>query len=105
MPAIHLTEDTFKKTIKSGQLVLVDFWAPWCGPCKALGPTIEKLSELYKDKAIVAKVDVDEVPELAAEFEVSSIPTVKFFKGGHEIENLTGAYPMSKFQQILEANL
>ncbi|MCL2283134.1 MAG: thioredoxin [Fibromonadales bacterium] len=105
MPAIHLTEDSFKKLIQSSQLVMVDFWAPWCGPCMALGPVIEKLSDLYKDKAVVAKVNIDEVPELAVELDVSSIPTVKFFKNGKEIESLTGAYPQSKFQQLVEANL
>jgi thioredoxin 1 len=104
MSAINLTEDAFRKTIQSSKPVLVDFWAPWCGPCKALGPTIEKLSELYKDKAVVAKVNVDEVPELAAELDISSIPMVKFFKNGSEIESFTGAYPQSKYQQVLDAN-
>jgi thioredoxin 1 len=105
MPAIHLTEDDFEKIIKSGKPVLVDFWAPWCGPCKAIGPIIDKLSELYKDKAVIAKVDVDDFPKLATEWEVSSIPTVKLFKDGKEVESFTGAFPQSKYQKILEANL
>ncbi|MDR1812026.1 MAG: thioredoxin [Candidatus Fibromonas sp.] len=105
MSAIHLTEDAFKKLMQSSQPVLVDFWAPWCGPCKALGPTIDKLSDLYKDKAVVAKVNIDDIPELAAELSVSSIPTVKFFKNGQEIESFTGAYPQSKYQQVLDANV
>jgi len=105
MPAIHLTEDSFKKTIQSGQPVLVDFWAPWCGPCKALSPTIDKLSELYKNKAVVAKINIDDVPALAVAMDVSSIPTVKIFKNGVEIESLSGAYPQSRYQQVLEANL
>jgi thioredoxin 1 len=104
MSAINLTEDAFRKTIQSSKPVLVDFWAPWCGPCKALGPTIDKLSELYKDKAIVAKVNIDEIPELAVELDISSIPMVKFFKNGSEIESFTGAYPQSKYQQVLDAN-
>jgi thioredoxin 1 len=105
MPAIHLTEDIFKKLIQSNQPVLVDFWAPWCGPCKALGPTMDKLSDLYKNKAIVGKINIDDAPELAAKLEVSSIPTVKLFKNGQEIESFTGAYPQGKYQQVLEANL
>jgi thioredoxin 1 len=105
MPAIHLDEDSFKKAIQSGQPVLIDFWAPWCGPCKALGPVIDKLSEMFKNKAIIAKVDIDEVPQLATEYGVSSIPTVKIFKNKEEIESFTGAYPLKKYQQVLEANL
>ncbi|MDR2579961.1 MAG: thioredoxin [Fibromonadaceae bacterium] len=105
MSAIHLTEDALKKVIQSGKPVLVDFWAPWCGPCKALGPIIDKLSDLYKDKVVVAKINIDDVPALAVELDVSSIPTVKFFKDGRELESFTGAYPQSKYQQVLEANL
>jgi thioredoxin 1 len=105
MPAIHLTEDAFKKIIQSSQPVLVDFWAPWCNPCKALGPVMDKLSDLYQGKAMVAKINIDEVPELAVQLDVSSIPTVKLFKNGIEIDSFTGAYPQNKYQQILEANL
>jgi thioredoxin 1 len=105
MSAIHLTEEAFKKAIQSSQPVLVDFWAPWCGPCKALGPTIDKLSDLYQGRAVVAKINTDDVPGLAGQLEVSSIPTVKIFKNGVEIESFTGAYPQSKYQKVLEANL
>ncbi|MDR0517887.1 MAG: thioredoxin [Fibromonadaceae bacterium] len=105
MSAVNLTENSFEKIIQSGKPVLVDFWAPWCGPCKALGPTIDNLSELYKDKAVVAKVNIDDVPELAIKLDVSSIPTVKFFKNGNEIESFTGAYPQSKYQKVLDANV
>jgi len=105
MSAVHFSENDFKKSIKLNQPVLVDFWAPWCGPCKALGPTIDKLSELYQGKAVVAKINIDEVPSLAVELDVSSIPTVKIFKSGQEIESLTGAFPIDKYRKILEANI
>lgn len=104
MPAINLTKDSFKKAIQSSQVVLVDFWAPWCGPCKLLGPTIDKLSESYNGKAVIAKINVDDVPEIAAEYDVSSIPTVKFFKNGKEIESFTGAYPQKRYETVLEDN-
>ncbi|GHV15119.1 thioredoxin [Fibrobacterales bacterium] len=105
MPAIHLTKKAFEKAIQSKQLVVVDFWAPWCGPCKALGPTIDDLSELYQGKVLVSKINIDDEPEVAARLEVSSIPTVKFFKEGNEVESLTGAFPKSKYQQVIDQNL
>jgi thioredoxin 1 len=105
MPAIQLTEDAFKKLMLSSQPILVDFWAPWCGPCKALGPIIDNLCELYQGKAVIAKINIDDVPALAVQLNVSSIPTVKLFKNGTEIESFTGAYPQSKYQQALDANI
>jgi thioredoxin 1 len=66
---------------------------------------MDKLSDLYQGKAVVAKINIDDVPELAGQLEISSIPTVKIFKNGREIESFTGAYPQSKYQQVLEANL
>ena len=85
---IEITEDNFDELTSSDTPTLVDFWAPWCGPCRALTPTIEKLAADYEGKAQVGKLNIDEHPQLAAKFGVSSIPTVMVFKGGERTELL-----------------
>ena len=102
---IHFNKEGFEKALASGQTVLVDFWASWCGPCKMLAPTIEALGEQYEGKAIVGKVDVDEEQELAIRNGVMSIPTVIFYKDGKEIARKVGVMPAGAFTEILEANL
>lgn len=89
MAAIHLTKADFDDKIKSG-VVMVDFWAEWCGPCKMAGPIIDDLSNEYTGKAVMAKVDVDAEPELASKFGVMSIPTVILFKDGKEVSRQVG---------------
>ena len=102
---IHFNKEGFEKALASGQTVLVDFWASWCGPCKMLAPTIEALGEQYEGKAIVGKVDVDEEQELAIRYGVMSIPTVIFFKDGKEIGRKVGVQPVTAFTSTLDANL
>jgi thioredoxin 1 len=87
MAAIHLTNDDFQKTLDEAgdKPVFVDFYAEWCGPCKLAAPIIEDLSDEYADKAVIAKVDVDENRELAQQFQVMSIPTVLVFKNGQPV--------------------
>ncbi|MFG0315158.1 MAG: thioredoxin [Phycisphaerales bacterium] len=87
---IEITEDNFDELTSSDTPTLVDFWAPWCGPCRALTPTIEKLAADYEGKAQVGKLNIDEHPQLAAKFGVSSIPTVMVFKGGERTEQFVG---------------
>jgi len=86
---IELTADNFNDSIASGT-VLVDFWAPWCGPCKLQSPILEKVAEAVEGKAVVAKVNVDENAPLAAQFGVRSIPTLLLFKDGEKVQDFIG---------------
>ncbi|MBQ9973892.1 MAG: thioredoxin [Oscillospiraceae bacterium] len=102
---VHFNKEGFDKALASGQLLMVDFWADWCGPCKMLGPVIEGLGDEYEGKAIVGKINVDEEQELAIRYGVMSIPTVIFFKDGKELERKVGVMPADVFTAVLEANL
>lgn len=102
---IHFNKETFNKTLGEGRLMMVDFWAEWCGPCQMLGPVIESLAEKYEGKAVVGKVNTDEEQELAMGFGITGIPTVIFFKNGKEIDRLVGVMPPDAFIQVLEKNL
>ncbi len=102
---IHFNKETFKQTLSEGKLMMVDFWAEWCGPCQMLGPVIESLAERYEGRVVVGKVNTDEEPELAIGYQVSGIPTVIFFKDGKEIDRKVGVMPPDAFVQVLEDNL
>lgn len=100
---LALSEAQFEeKVLNSDVPVLVDFWAPWCGPCKAIGPSIEQLAEEYAGKAKVYKVDVDENPSLAEKYNVMSIPALLVFKNGKEAEKMVGAAAKPKIAEMID---
>jgi len=100
---LHLTGDNFDQTLKDAgsKPVLVDFFAQWCGPCKMAAPIIDELAEEYKDKAVVAKVDVDSSQDLAQQFGVMSIPTVIVFKNSQELNKQIGFIGKEGYQKMI----
>lgn len=106
MSEIILTELNFEEEVlKSGIPVVVDYWAPWCGPCKMLAPHLDKLAEEYDGKIKVGKVNVDEQPELAQSFNVSSLPTILVFKNGEVVADHVGAAGYGLIQALVADNL
>ncbi len=102
----NLTTDTFKSTIAaSATPVLVDFWAPWCGPCKAIAPILEELATELDGKLSIAKVNIDENDAVAVEFGVRAIPTMILFKGGKVAETLVGMMPKAAIKAKVSAHL
>ena len=104
--ATQLTDSNFKETVlDSGKVTLVDFWAEWCGPCKAIGPMIEEISKEYEGKAIIGKVDVDRNPETAMKYGIRNIPTILFIKGGQVVDKQVGAVPKASLVAMLNKHL
>jgi thioredoxin 1 len=102
---LELTDSTFDQAINSEKPVLVDFWAEWCGPCKMIGPVVEELAGDYEGKALVAKLNVDENPQVTARFGVRNIPTLLVFKNGQVVDKQVGAVPKSVLSQKLQAQV
>ena len=103
---VNLTTDTFKTTIAGATTpVLVDFWAPWCGPCKAIAPILEELAEEFAGKLRIAKVNIDENDTIAVEHGIRAIPTMLLFKNGKLIEQIVGMLPKATLKEKLQAQL
>jgi thioredoxin 1 len=102
---VEVTDANFDEVLRNHPLVLVDFWAEWCAPCRMIAPILEELAQEYEGKLLVAKLDVDENPKTAMRYRVMSIPTVILFKNGQPVEVLVGAQSKRNFQAKLEKHL
>ena len=103
--ALEITDSNFKEILAEGKPVVMDFWAPWCGPCKMVGPIIDELATEYEGKVIIGKCDVDENGDVAAEYGIRNIPTVLFFKNGELVDKQVGSAPKSAYVAKIEAIL
>lgn len=101
---IELTEENFQQEVLEAQeVVLVDFWAPWCGPCQRIAPVVEQLAAENAGRLKVGKVNVDEQPALAAHYGINSIPTLMLFKNGDVVQTLIGLQPKARLQEAINA--
>lgn len=103
--ALKITDGNYKEILAGDKLVLIDFWAEWCGPCRSIGPMIEELAEEYEGRAVIGKYNVDDEAELSIEYKVRSIPTLLFFKNGQLVDKIVGAAPGADIKARIEANL
>jgi thioredoxin 1 len=102
---LHLTEETFDAEMgKHDELLMVDFWAEWCAPCRAIAPTLDELARESAGKVSLAKVNIDEHPALAARYGIRSIPTILFIKSGEVVDQVIGAVPKAQIKKKLDAN-
>jgi thioredoxin 1 len=102
---MELTSANFKSTVESGTPVLVDFWAPWCGPCRVIAPILEEVAKEFEGKARVGKVNVDDSPDIASQFGVRGIPTLILFKNGQIQGQMVGVNPKSNIVSLVQKSL
>lgn len=103
--ALQITDATLNEVLATDKLVVIDFWAEWCGPCKMVGPIIDQLSEEYKDRVVVGKIDVDNNDEATSKYGIRNIPTVLFIKNGEVVDKVVGAGAKILFSEKIEKNL
>lgn len=105
---VEITDNTFEKEViekSNDKIVIVDFWAPWCGPCLMLKPILEKIEKEYEGKAVIAKLNVQKNQKYAEEYSIMSIPAVKMFKNGEVIDEFIGVQPESAIKKWIDSNL
>ncbi|WP_248929801.1 thioredoxin [Paenibacillus hamazuiensis] len=105
MAIVKVEDQTFKATLEQDEVVLVDFWAPWCGPCKMIAPVLEELDRELGGKLTIAKMNVDDNPATPGEFGIMSIPTLKLFKNGSEVASIVGFRPLNDLKEIVQPHL
>ena len=103
---MEVEDETFEaEVLNADKPVMVDFWAPWCGPCKAIGPVVEELAQAFGDKMIFAKCNVDDSPAVASRYGIKSIPTLMIFQGGNAIDSITGMVSQSVIENAIDRAL
>ena len=103
--ALQITDATLNEVLATDKLVVIDFWAEWCGPCKMVGPIIDQLGEEYKDRVVVGKIDVDNNDEATSKYGIRNIPTILFIKNGEVVDKVVGAGAKTLFSEKIEKNL
>jgi thioredoxin 1 len=104
--ALQVTDSTFKQEVLESEVpVLVDFWAPWCGPCRMVAPVVEEIATQYAEQVKVVKVNTDDNPSVASQYGIRSIPTLMIFKGGQRVDMVVGAVPKTTLATTLEKYL
>jgi len=102
----EVKEADFKEVVLDSELpVLVDFWAPWCGPCRMVAPVVEEISQQYEGKVKVVKLNTDENPQIASQYGIRSIPTLMVFKDGQKVDTVVGAVPKTTLSNTLEKHI